>query len=68
MERRVNSKGRKMWGQWKAFFFFFSSKGDYYNLFAHVLSGSKPPVLIRENGDSCCAKVVKQVRGAGSTA
>ena len=55
-------------GSMEGFFFFFSSKGDYYNLFAHVLSGSKPPVLIRENGDSCCAKVVKQVRGAGSTA
>lgn len=50
MERRVNSKGRKMWGQCK-FFFFFPSKGDYYNLFADVLSGSKPPMLIRENGD-----------------
>ena len=55
-------------GSMEGSFFFFSSKGDYYNLFAHVLSGSKPPVLIRENGDSCCAKVVKQVRGAGSTA
>ena len=55
-------------GSMEGFFFFFYSKGDYYNLFAHVLSGSKPPVLIRENGDSCCAKVVKQVRGAGSTA
>lgn len=49
-------------------FFFFSSKGDCYNLFADVLSGSKPLMLIRKNGDSCSAKVLKQVRGAGSTA
>ena len=47
MERRVNSKGRKMWGQCKVFFFFFPfSKGDYYNLFADVLSGSNPRCLL----------------------
>ncbi|KAI4549293.1 hypothetical protein MG293_001623 [Ovis ammon polii] len=34
--------------------------GDYYSLFADVLSGSKPPMLIRKNGDSCSAKVLKQ--------
>ena len=28
MERRVNSKGRKMWGQCKVFFFFFLSQKE----------------------------------------
>ena len=34
-------------GSMQGFFFFFSfSKGDYYNLFADVLSGSNPRCLL----------------------
>ena len=55
-------RGERCGGQCKVFFFSFS-KGDYYNLFADVLSGSNSPMLIRQNGDWCRAKVLKQVRG-----
>lgn len=61
MERRVNSKGERCEVNGS----FFSSRRLLQSLFADVLSGSKPPVLIRKNEIHALLKVLKQVRGLG---